>query len=241
MAERQLTLFEDTKQVRAPNTLTILSTNGCVYLARNKINGKLYVGKTICKLSKRQRAHRCDGLHGKVTGLGRAIAKYGFDNFEWSVLAESNDPAELVRLEVEFIANLQTKAPNGYNLTDGGEGVVGYTPSAETRKKMSVARKATKQSPETIAKAALARIGRPVSQETRAKLAKSNRGKKRSAELCAKLSAIHQGEKRGPHSEDHRSKIAAALKGKKHSPERIKAIITGRRRARDARKANDNG
>jgi len=144
MAERQLTLFEHERQPRTPNAYTILRSKGCVYLARNKINGKLYVGKTICKLRKRQREHRHDALRGRVTGLGRAIAKHGFDNFEWSILAESNDPAELVRLEVEFIAALQTRAPNGYNLTDGGEGAVGYTPSVETRIKMSVARKGTK-------------------------------------------------------------------------------------------------
>ena len=40
--------------------------------------------------------------------------------------------------EIFWIAKLNTKVPNGYNLTDGGEGLV--NPSDETRAKMSANR-----------------------------------------------------------------------------------------------------
>lgn len=54
--------------------------------------------------------------------LNRAIRKYGADNFELEVVHYTEDEAELSTLEQEYIEYYNSLAPNGYNLTKGGEG-----------------------------------------------------------------------------------------------------------------------
>lgn len=60
------------------------------------------------------------------------------------------------------------------------------------------------------------------------------RGIKRTPEQRARISAAiskaQTGKKRGPHSEEHKRKIAAALKGKKFSKERKRNISIGTRK-----------
>ena len=90
-----------------------------------------------------------------------------------------------------FIAVLHCKAPYGYNLTDGGEGTIGYYPTPETRAKQSAARKGKPKSPEWRAKIAVALAGKPKSPEHRAKMSK-------------------------PKSPEHVAKFAAALR--KYTP-----------------------
>ena len=54
---------------------------GIVYLIWNMVNGKKYVGQTIQPLEKRFNAHKyADSL------LGRAIRKYGAENFRYGVI-----------------------------------------------------------------------------------------------------------------------------------------------------------
>lgn len=103
-----------------------------VYLITNKINGKQYVGQTIQKLEDRWKTHR-SSISGCLA-LKSAIEKYCPDNFTVEVIYEANSMEELNKKEQEFINKLNTLAPNGYNLTTGGERPK-Y--SEESRKKMS--------------------------------------------------------------------------------------------------------
>lgn len=65
---------------------------GVVYKVTNVINKKIYVGKTSGDLDKRKRQHKWNSLNGNSqTYFHKAIRKYGFDNFEWSILFESDD------------------------------------------------------------------------------------------------------------------------------------------------------
>lgn len=80
-------------------------------------SGKSYVGVTgdlVKRLS----------LHKKADSfIGRALRKHEYEIktvFEGTV-------DECFTEEVKLIRRLRTKWPNGYNLTDGGEGVVGET------------------------------------------------------------------------------------------------------------------
>lgn len=108
-----------------------------VYKIECFINGKIYVGQTQRPLEERISEHkRADSL------IGRAIRHYGLDNFKIEVIAECDNIDELNELEKFWIAKLNCKAPNGYNLTDGGFGVVGYkrkSISETARRNMSAA------------------------------------------------------------------------------------------------------
>ena len=121
-----------------------------VYVIRNKVNEKLYVGKSV-NLHKRLLSHlqaheRLDYL------LYRAMRKYGLDAFEVAVYRLTATEAEAFEAEVEAIASLGAMQPKGYNLTAGGEGASGCVPDAETRQRMSESQTGRTHSEETKAR-----------------------------------------------------------------------------------------
>jgi len=112
---------------------------GCVYLVTNRINGRQYVGKTRNSLSIRRCSHEKSAKNGIGSYFHNAIRRYGSDVFDWEVLLEESTNRLLSRWERYYIKQLRTKAPDGYNLTDGGDGgvtVEGYTHSEEAKAKI---------------------------------------------------------------------------------------------------------
>lgn len=97
---------------------------GIIYSYKNLINGKQYIGQTI---NPRQRylQHKSSAFNEKDKEynslLHQAFRKYGYENFQYSVLAESNDIDILNELEISLIKKYNTKVPNGYNIEDGGK------------------------------------------------------------------------------------------------------------------------
>ena len=175
-----------------------------IYLLINRLNGKAYVGQTRRTLEERLREHQRD--RRSAIYVDRAIRKYGIENFSVEIIEVCFTLDELNYWEQFWIKELNTKVPNGYNLTDGGEGSTGYITTPEMSARLSAQRKGRRISPEQCAKisarlkgrvftpehcAAIsaAKMGHEVSDETRVKLAVANRGKKASAETRAKMSA----------------------------------------------------
>ena len=176
---------------------------GVIYKITNTLNGKSYVGQTRQKLNRRISGHKSSK---KKFGVDAAIAKYGWENFTAEVIEEC--PVEQLNArEIFWIATLGTKTPNGYNLTDGGEG---KAPSLETRAKISA---------------------------NHADVSGKNNpfyGKHHSEETCAKMSAAKKGKPHKPHSPETKAKISASEKGKKLSEEtraKIKAAWARRKKA----------
>lgn len=102
---------------------------GYVYKVTNNINNKLYVGITSRKrVNDRWSQHRCMGkteYEGDNSLLHKAMRKYGVDCFSFEVIEEV-DNSLLFEREKYWIAYYNSKTPNGYNLTDGGEGTFGF-------------------------------------------------------------------------------------------------------------------
>ena len=138
-----------------------------LYVITNLINGKQYVGITL-DFARRRREHTL-GNGSKL--VFHAIQKYGIKNmlFEsWFV----GDESWIKIMEYRMILALDTFAPQGYNLTLGGEGTLGLKRSNETRKRMSEAHKGRQYGPhsdETRRKMSLARAGKPVPSRQRGK------------------------------------------------------------------------
>lgn len=105
-----------------------------IYLLTDTTNGKQYVGKTTGKLGKRIRQHR----RTKHTYVDRMIGAHGWENCTVEILDECATPAELNEREIYRIATLGTRAPNGYNLTEGGEGSSGYKFTQESIQRLSL-------------------------------------------------------------------------------------------------------
>lgn len=187
-----------------------------IYMLRNRINGKAYVGQTIQSIEYRWSQHKSDAGRGGRNYLHRAIRLYGADNFELATLATATTLAELNELEEYHIRAQGTLSPNGYNLKTGGDR---WQFTQEVKDKISLAKKGKKRSPESIAKFVLARTGQKNSPEHIAKTAAWHRGRKRSPETRQKISLAMMGRKFGPFTDEHKAKISAARKGMVFSDE----------------------
>ncbi len=96
---------------------------GWIYLIKCKTNKKCYVGQTRqAKYRQRWSCHRSDAKTGRLDcHLHRAIRKYGWNNFECSVLIEApND--QLNFWETHFIEKLDT-VKYGLNEMPGGTSI----------------------------------------------------------------------------------------------------------------------
>lgn len=96
-----------------------------IYVITNKINNKQYVGKTLQSVKERFSEHLYRLKYGKHNHLPlyAAFVKYGIDNF----IIEEKEEVTVEQLDVQesfWIKELNTLAPNGYNLTLGGEGTI---------------------------------------------------------------------------------------------------------------------
>ena len=110
-------------------------------------NGKKYIGKTSQSLKDRQEGPSWTG-YSHSTILMKAAKKYGIENIRQKILFENNMTDEYAsRLEqiciLLFKANCLkfTHPAYGYNMTDGGEGTIGYHHSDDSKNKMSNAKK----------------------------------------------------------------------------------------------------
>ena len=105
-----------------------------IYKATNKINSKSYIGQTTNTLDHRKSQH----TYCKNTYFSMSLKKHGKNNFIWEVIEECNSKEELDEMEFHYIKQYNTKRPNGYNLTDGGDkGTCGWIPSEKTKEKIS--------------------------------------------------------------------------------------------------------
>lgn len=119
-------------------------------------SGKVYIGITSRNINKRW----AKGSGYKPCKLFyRAILKYGWDNIKHEILFTNLTEERAKKLEIELIRHY--KGLNiSYNITDGGDGYLGYTPSRETRIKLSNASKR--------------RINKKLSEETKNKIRKAH-------------------------------------------------------------------
>ena len=109
-----------------------------VYCAKNLINGKLYVGYTSKTLEERIQNHLHQSKNKNYKHyfylFKSALRKYGLESFEWSILSECSSIGECCKKEKFYIKKFDTISPNGYNLTEGGNGGI---QSEETKCKIS--------------------------------------------------------------------------------------------------------
>jgi len=119
-----------------------------IYLIENLINGKVYIGQTVKSLEERKFSHK-QGSKYLNYSLYYAMRKYGFDNFNFSIIEKNIETQEaLNEAEIYWINCYGSfKNPNiGYNETPGGDGLgsgknhpmFGKYHSVKTKEKMSL-------------------------------------------------------------------------------------------------------
>lgn len=201
-----------------------------IYMIRNVVNGKVYVGKSF-DIEKRWANHRYElnkGIHVN-NHLQSAWNKYGEGNFEFSIIEECSED-ELNNREIYWIKTLDTYH-NGYNQTEGGEGThlpedvkmkIGaaskdWWSNPENKNKMSEARKGDgsfwygKTFPEDMVHK-LSDAHKNLNDEIRKKYSDSHKGKSLSEETKHKISQSSKGRIL---SEETRRKMSEAKTGYK--------------------------
>lgn len=118
-----------------------MENNYTVYMHKNKINGKVYIG--ITKQKPQYRWSNGKGYNNQY--FKRAIKKYGFDNFKHIILCENLTQKKAEQKEIELIDYYKSSERDfGYNISKGGMVNNGVSCSEETKKKISSANKGTK-------------------------------------------------------------------------------------------------
>jgi len=197
-----------------------------IYLITNLLNHKKYVGLTKFSLEERFLQHTKRGFL-----LTEAIQKYGTQQFSIELIEEVESTERAYELEIFYIKEYNTKAPNGYNLTDGGDGIVGWQPTDNYRQECSERVKQlhknkkvgmygknhtekTKQKMSESLKGNQNCLGRVLSEETKSKISLSHKGKTLSDLTKNKIKENHHNV----------SGENNPMYGKKHSPETIEKI-----------------
>lgn len=175
--------------------------NSGIYKIVNTVNGKFYIGSAI-NFERRWALHLSllrRNMHHNIK-LQRAWLKYGEPAFEFIVVERAPADRMLVVVEQKWMDSMKPF----YNIAQIAGSQLGVKLSAETRRKMSVARVGKTASAETRAKMSAWQVGRVRPADTCLRISESkkaaglkgrpapNKGKKHSEETRAKMSAWHK-------------------------------------------------
>jgi hypothetical protein len=107
--------------------------------------------------------------------------------------------------EIYWIAQYRNSGANLVNLTDGGEGTIGYVPSQEARLQRSLKLKGRKKSQEHVLKVVAALKGKSLSKEHRLALSESTKGR--------------------VHAPEHQDHVTSALRSKSVERVSVETVI----------------
>lgn len=203
-----------------------------IYKTTNLVTKKIYIG---------QDSKNRLNYFGSGSYIKKSIKKHGIENFTKEVVAICDTKDKLDFLEKFYIKFYNSKVPSGYNLTDGGGGLL--NPTEETLRKMSESHvgintwsKGIKKPPRAdefkrkMSEIGKGRIpwnkGKMLSEETRKKIGIALKGKKykHTEESRRKMSISNKGKKKLPFSEEHKINLSIANKGKILSEETKRKI-----------------
>jgi group I intron endonuclease len=93
-----------------------------IYKITNKINNKVYVGKTVLPIEERYKKHLGCAKNKVNRRLYDSMNHHGYENFELSLLEVCDNAQQLSEREIYWIDEYNSQTPNGYNMTSGGDG-----------------------------------------------------------------------------------------------------------------------
>lgn len=98
---------------------------GTIYIIKNNINKKVYIGQTTMSAKERFMCHLKPSTQKQRSTykLYNAIAKYGKENFYFEILEEEIPLKYINEKEIYYISTYDSYK-NGYNSTPGGDGRV---------------------------------------------------------------------------------------------------------------------
>ena len=186
-----------------------------VYIVQNVVNGKCYVGQTIRDLDAYLRSDVTRALKrtkDRKPYLYAAIRKYGAENFTIRCIHKCADKAEMDRAEKAYIKLFGTRDPElGYNLTDGGDGVIGAIRTDEWKQNISKGNTGKVWDAARRLAHSIRQKGKVLSEEHKEKIGLGVKGTKKPEQWLEKLIARiknRKGEKRKPRTKEHQLKLS---------------------------------
>ena len=159
----------------------------CIYIIRNLINHKVYIGQTKNFL-RRKAGHLYAARKGGLCLIHCAFRKHGIENFIFELLEECEDE-HVDEYEKFWIAHYEsTNRDKGYNIQSGGHGM--YVTKSLTIEKLSEALKrrwAEGRMPSPR--------GRKLSDEAKKRIGTARQDSYHNDETKRKIGIANQGEK----------------------------------------------
>lgn len=150
-----------------------------------------YIGKTIQKLSYRLAQHLTEkSNHKRANWIKSLLNKNLKPVIELITICDWADSA---KIEIALIKEYKDKGFRLTNMTDGGDGALGYITSEETKKKQSIAQKTR-----FLNGAKHPMLGKTHTKEAKEKISKTHKGVKRSDSFREKRRQIMLGHKKSP-------------------------------------------
>lgn len=151
-----------------------------IYKYVNNVTGKCYIGYT--KNFEQRHKHHVQKSTTLNSAFYGAVRKYGWESFTKEIIYQSKDGNHCLNvMENYFIKEYKSHVnENGYNQTDGGDGM--RNPSDKTRWLIGTANRGKKRG--------------PPSEETRRKIGLANSQKTRTEEQKEHLRRINLGSKK---------------------------------------------
>lgn len=147
-----------------------------IYKAVNKTNGKVYIGFDS-NWPSRQKKHKNKYQKLNIVFYD-SIKKYGWDNFEWEIIYQSLDGKHTLEVMENYFINeyrsfVGFNDCHGYNMTLGGEGVLGLSGERSPWYK----RKHTEYSKKLMSEKAIGKRNRKQTEETKLKIGIASTGR----------------------------------------------------------------
>lgn len=186
--------------------------NHYIYIIKNLLNNKVYVGQTKNPTRRwQQHQYDCFVKNETWTRLYYSMRKHGVNNFLYSIVEEC-DVQDIDQAEIHWIATLKTTDRSiGYNQDNGGG--ANRIVSEETRIKIGNAIRGKTHSKETKMKISIANSGKKRSEESKIKQSISNIGRTHTKETKEKISKSHKGMKLPPHTDEAKQKMSQQRRG----------------------------
>ena len=136
------------------------------------------------------------------------------------IIEFTNDSENLKKLEQKYIDEHYGK-PGCMNFLKSSLGFnQGYTPTKESRKKMSISQTGKKRTPEHIKKLVLSNTGKKRSEQSIKKMSEAQKIIQNKEDVRLKIKLSQKGKKRKPLSDTHKENIGKSLVGKKQKIEK---------------------
>lgn len=182
-----------------------------IYLHKNLINNKIYIGQTCQNVKTRWKN---GNGYKKQSDFYKDICKYGWDNFSHEILFSNLSQEEATKIEIELIEQYNARDPRyGYNKLRGGSNLAGENNpmygkhhSQETKNKLSNMAKnwsdETHKKMSNSAKERVKRLGPPfqgkhLSEKAKEKLRQVDKSYTQTEEYRKKMSIAKSGGKNG--------------------------------------------